>query len=96
MSKFTRGNWELNSQTGSISSKGILIAKVAGATVYNAEENAEESFANARLIASAPKLYEFVECSLTTYGLDQYLELEDYDAICKVLRYVDGKEQEHE
>ena len=57
MSKYTKGKWELDPQTGKITAEGNLVAQVFGATVHNQEANVGECFANARLITNAPMLY---------------------------------------
>mgnify|MGYP007069958205 CR=1 FL=1 len=57
MNKFTKGQWVLDTQTGNIRTNDHLVAQVYGATEHNINDNAEECFANARLILNAPKLY---------------------------------------
>ena len=97
MSKFTRGNWELNSRTGDISSKGTLIAKVYGATDYNVEKNAEESFANARLITASPEMYDELYEALQLLKGKSSCESDEFArqarSIEEVLVRVEGKEE---
>ncbi len=61
MTKFTQGQWKFNPQNGNIQANGQTIAQVYGATEFNVGENAQECFANARLILKAPVLYSILK-----------------------------------
>ena len=61
MSKFTSGQWRLDKTDGTIRANDSLVAQVYGATKHNHESNAEECFANARLILKAPVLYKILK-----------------------------------
>ena len=64
--QYTKGKWELDTQTGKISADGTLIAQVFGATVHNKSYNADEHKANACLILNAPAMFtllnELADC----------------------------------
>ena len=60
MSSHTKGKWTLDTKDGSVRSDGHLVAQVYGATEHNYEANAEECFANARLITYTPEMYSLL------------------------------------
>ncbi len=58
---YTKGNWELDIQTGNIRADGHLVAQVYGATVHNHEKNYRECMTNARLVMLAPAMFEMLK-----------------------------------
>ena len=92
MPEFTGGKWEHDARTGEIRSGNFTVCKVHGATVYNSEPNAGECAANARLIASAPEIYDwltFLDCA--HYEEDINFLMENVHAL---VAYIDGREAE--
>ena len=89
MSEYTAGSWELAPKTGEIRSAGHLVAKVYGATFQNHEANARECWANARLIAAAPEMYEILCEFLCICGYNEET-LEDAE---ELIARIDGTEE---
>ena len=85
--------WTIDETTGDIMSEQSRIARVYGATEYNQEANAEECMKTARLIATAPELYEMLKEELipaSDYG--GLLSLSREARVRKLLARIDGGE----
>ncbi|MBQ7220721.1 MAG: hypothetical protein IJS28_07065 [Synergistaceae bacterium] len=91
MKRFSSGTWTHDPATGEIASAECIVCKVYGATVYNYEANAEECTSNARLIASAPEMYELLK-SVVEYKPDIVWDVVFYAQ--KLLARIDGEEAE--
>ena len=64
--KFTAGKWTVVPQTGIVSVRDTELAHVYG--------DNPEARANARLIAAAPKLYEYLSWYLNNVDVDEDME----------------------
>ena len=64
--RFTGGTWTVAPQTGIVSVGDTVLAHVYG--------NSPEAKANARLIAVAPKLYEYLSWYLNNVDVDEDME----------------------
>ena len=73
--RYTKGEWELDTQTGKVKANGELVAKVYGATVHNHEENASECMANARLILKAPAMLNALRKAVYALAMCRYCEV---------------------
>lgn len=59
--KFTKGKWSVHGDWMIVDSNGRLIAQFEPLSDDLSNVNTPESFANARLIAAAPEMYELLE-----------------------------------
>ena len=97
MTKFTEGQWELDTDSGDIRAKGHLVAKVYGATTHNYEPNATECFANARLIQKAPVLYNILKPLFTPKTEHKFSELVSaMREVQKVIEAIDTDDGKHD
>ncbi len=72
---YTKGNWELDIQTGNIRADGHLVAQVYGATVHNHEKNYRECMANARLVLNAPAMLHALRKASSALAMCRYCEV---------------------
>ncbi len=89
MPKFTQGKWEI-SDDGCIKiydEKGLLVTGIAEVADYNTSEGQ----ANARLIASAPKMYRWL---LEVLG-NEKIHKSTEKAIEKLLAWIDKEENKN-
>lgn len=89
MSKFTAGKWDLDPLTGEIRASGTLIAKVYGATAFNHSQTEAECQANARLILSAPAMYEALQTAIEKLAGYEPCS-ETHQKLKAILREVEG------
>ena len=59
--EYTKGEWQLDNQTGNVTAEGYLVARVFGATVHNYEQNSAECYGNAKLITNAPTMFALLK-----------------------------------
>ena len=72
---YTKGKWELDSQSGVINSCGKPLVNVFGATMYNYESNAAECMTNARLIVRAPAMLHALKKAQKALNICRYCEV---------------------
>ena len=95
MSKFTEGQWVLDTRTGYIRANGHLVAQIYGATEHNQENNSAECFANAQLIRNAPTLYKILKPLFEPRTEHRFVEfVAAMREVKKVIEAIDAKHTE--
>lgn len=89
MSKFTSEYWEYDTSSGCIHQGGKLIAEVAGAGGSNYRH--AQGRANARLIASAPELYDLAT-NLAKFPDEECMISPLVREARRIIALIDGKE----
>ena len=90
MSKFTAGKWTYDTPSGCVHCEGKLIADVAGAGGANYQH--DKGQANARLIASAPVMYELLKVWVNLQAQPPLMEARKRAQ--ELLAHIDGEEEE--